>query len=463
MNNDRNATRRPYPQYFTISSVGNHRDFDNAWVVNPDGDGGHNIYRISKVLKELGVTESDYRAIVRTGPLGPELVLDDPRADAIRETLTTSNRRSVRPDIAAKPKLQCNPIGKLLATRRREEVAECNGNNGLPRWVSIGPYVYDVTNFIFVSEKEQALLMQCSGGPLLLPRPISDSQTKDLVKRLEPYLCARIQSDGENVNNHSTDRRFTPRMLRWHDNPDLGVYIALGDMVYDITSYLDFHPGGDNVMYQYAGRDASLAFANHHSLDIIQDYDYMRIGHLVPEVTLSQLQPKHLVLHSWVFDISRLSADQPDLYQSVEQYRGTDASTAISQKGDGAVALNRLYLTRKDCIVAGLAPTQIPDIPNGEVAKHNDHNSSIGAWVVAGDYVYNVGDLMRNQHCYEHEFPTGWAGKELRDPELAMWLVSNFEARRIGRVVPGPAWKTPDVGMRELRLPEPKKRLPFHT
>lgn len=39
--------RRLYPRYFYISHVANHRSLDNAWVVEPDGSSGFNVFRIT--------------------------------------------------------------------------------------------------------------------------------------------------------------------------------------------------------------------------------------------------------------------------------------------------------------------------------------------------------------------------------------------------------------------------------
>ncbi|XP_024214727.1 cytochrome b5 [Halyomorpha halys] len=38
------------------------------------------------------------------------------------------------------------------------------------------------------------------------------------------------------------------------------IWIILFNRVYDITSFLHEHPGGYEVILEYAGRDASLAF-----------------------------------------------------------------------------------------------------------------------------------------------------------------------------------------------------------
>lgn len=42
-------------------------------------------------------------------------------------------------------------------------------------------------------------------------------------------------------------------------------WIALNGKIYNITDYLDFHPGGDDVLFELAGTDATAAFMEVHS------------------------------------------------------------------------------------------------------------------------------------------------------------------------------------------------------
>lgn len=48
--------------------------------------------------------------------------------------------------IRAEFRKSIQPIGKLLMYKRHEEIAEHNGKNGMPLWISVGTDVYDVTS-----------------------------------------------------------------------------------------------------------------------------------------------------------------------------------------------------------------------------------------------------------------------------------------------------------------------------
>ncbi|KAI1370119.1 hypothetical protein F4677DRAFT_451708 [Hypoxylon crocopeplum] len=430
------SSRRPYPKYFYIGSVADHRSLVDAWVIEPDDNSGFDVFDITGVLKDVKATEGDYLQIVISGPQGPTLRADDRRADYIRGMFGVALR----------------PIGKLIIHKRIEEIAERNGQDGQPAWTTWGPHVYDITeDFPPQSPEEREALLQSAGGPLFetLKRP--SAPATGLRDRLRPYLCAYLDLP---IATRQTMRHFTPRTLRWYDNPDIGVYIALDNIVFDISIYSRFHPGGNQLFLDYTGRDATRAFESHHSLTLMKSYEHLQVGYLVPEIRMEDMEGNHVAIHRWIFDISPLETADPRLYRTLRDYTGIDTTAAIGGESAGANALVTLFLSRKDLIVAGLARAALPDIPEGEVAKHRNHNHPDGAMVIVDGYVYNVTHIMRHPGFYRHRIGPNWAGKELTNPAWAHWLATNFEARRIGRLVQGPAWPTPHVG---VALDEPEQ------
>ncbi|KAJ6251136.1 cytochrome b5 reductase 4 family member [Anaeramoeba flamelloides] len=41
-------------------------------------------------------------------------------------------------------------------------------------------------------------------------------------------------------------------------------WMLLGDKVYDLTKYLEYHPGGTKILQKFCGRDGTKAFARQH-------------------------------------------------------------------------------------------------------------------------------------------------------------------------------------------------------
>ncbi|CAG7837115.1 unnamed protein product [Allacma fusca] len=52
---------------------------------------------------------------------------------------------------------------------------------------------------------------------------------------------------------------FTLDDVSYHDTPN-DCWMIIYDRIYDVSSFLTEHPGGDEIMLEYAGRDATLAF-----------------------------------------------------------------------------------------------------------------------------------------------------------------------------------------------------------
>ncbi|XP_073843464.1 cytochrome b5 [Musca autumnalis] len=57
------------------------------------------------------------------------------------------------------------------------------------------------------------------------------------------------------------------------------VWIIVKGDVYDVTDFLDEHPGGGDLILEYAGKDATKAFNEAgHSIDAIQQMKSYKIG-----------------------------------------------------------------------------------------------------------------------------------------------------------------------------------------
>ncbi|XP_037046017.1 cytochrome b5 [Bradysia coprophila] len=61
-------------------------------------------------------------------------------------------------------------------------------------------------------------------------------------------------------------------------------WIIIKDSVYDVTNYLDDHPGGGELITEWAGRDATKGFDDFgHSGDAKKLLKQLKIGELVEE------------------------------------------------------------------------------------------------------------------------------------------------------------------------------------
>ncbi|XP_045499656.1 cytochrome b5-like isoform X1 [Colias croceus] len=92
------------------------------------------------------------------------------------------------------------------------------------------------------------------------------------------------------LNKTNMDRVITFKEVRKHRKQD-SVWIVIHDEVYDVTAYLEEHPGGETILLDYAGEDGSQAFEDFgHSQDAREIMKKYKIGILAPEEKTSFLE-----------------------------------------------------------------------------------------------------------------------------------------------------------------------------
>ena len=95
-----------------------------------------------------------------------------------------------------------------------------------------------------------------------------------------------------------------------------------------------------------------------------------------------------------------LKDDDPGLYKSLSKFGGTNATATLTSQGLGSKSLAHLYINRRDCASIHIYDETIDDIPEGEVAKHNDPHKRNGGWVIADGFVYDVTRKFGNPFAY---------------------------------------------------------------
>lgn len=78
-------------------------------------------------------------------------------------------------------------------------------------------------------------------------------------------------------------KTFTRDEVKSQGNSEDSVWFIVDSIVYDVSDFLDAHPGGEAVLRQVAGTDATAAFYNLHRHEVLARYADMAIGSIAGE------------------------------------------------------------------------------------------------------------------------------------------------------------------------------------
>jgi hypothetical protein len=72
-------------------------------------------------------------------------------------------------------------------------------------------------------------------------------------------------------------KTFSREEVREHTTDD-SLFCIIDSKVYDLTEFVDAHPGGESVLRQVAGQDATTAFYNLHRHEVLSKYSDLAVG-----------------------------------------------------------------------------------------------------------------------------------------------------------------------------------------
>lgn len=106
-------------------------------------------------------------------------------------------------------------------------------------------------------------------------------ERSDVLRKRSDDVRERTHRSKSGVERSRDDlRTITLEEVAWHDTPD-DCWLVIQDYVYDCTEFLKSHPGGQDVLLEYAGRDATLPFiGTGHSAVARTVLDRYKIGEL---------------------------------------------------------------------------------------------------------------------------------------------------------------------------------------
>lgn len=75
----------------------------------------------------------------------------------------------------------------------------------------------------------------------------------------------------------ASSKTFTRDEVREHTSDD-SLWCIIDSTVYDLTDFVDAHPGGESVLRQVAGQDATSVFYNLHRHEVLAKYPDLAVG-----------------------------------------------------------------------------------------------------------------------------------------------------------------------------------------
>ncbi|MCJ1310839.1 hypothetical protein MMC25_004506 [Agyrium rufum] len=82
-------------------------------------------------------------------------------------------------------------------------------------------------------------------------------------------------------------KNFSAADVAQHNSVDKGLYIIVDSNVYDMTGFIDEHPGGPKIIKRVAGKDASKQFWKYHNESVLKKYqERLKVGQVEEKAKL---------------------------------------------------------------------------------------------------------------------------------------------------------------------------------
>ncbi|KAF2230232.1 cytochrome b5 [Viridothelium virens] len=82
-------------------------------------------------------------------------------------------------------------------------------------------------------------------------------------------------------------KQISANEVKEHNTVEKGLYIIIDGNVYEMSGFVDEHPGGAKILKRVGGKDASKQFWKYHNESVLKKYqERLKIGSLKEEAKL---------------------------------------------------------------------------------------------------------------------------------------------------------------------------------
>ncbi|KAF7952428.1 uncharacterized protein EAE97_001925 [Botrytis byssoidea] len=118
------------------------------------------------------------------------------------------------------------------------------------------------------------------------PRRYSENQSQIGNQDRRQYSGSNSQPNSNTYTNTyrpppfgKMSKTFSPSEVAAHKDAENGMYLIIDENVYDVTNFLEEHPGGAKILKRVAGKDASKQFWKYHNESVLKKYgEKLKIG-----------------------------------------------------------------------------------------------------------------------------------------------------------------------------------------
>jgi len=96
-----------------------------------------------------------------------------------------------------------------------------------------------------------------------------------------PKSSSESQAKEQSQSTDATVRRITVEELRRHNSRETGNWVVLYGQVYDLTEYIEEHPGGVEAITDVGGMDGTEKFQAVHNRELLDSMGFEPLGELI--------------------------------------------------------------------------------------------------------------------------------------------------------------------------------------
>uniref|UniRef100_A0A6P7FB53 Cytochrome b5 n=1 Tax=Diabrotica virgifera virgifera TaxID=50390 RepID=A0A6P7FB53_DIAVI len=301
-------------KYFTLEEIAKHngKQGSSVWIIIKD-----NVYDVTDFMEEH--------------PGGAELIMEwagqnatndfdnfghslDAKRDLKKLKIGEVDVEERKKKINKEPKVKSTKITSTNDTKlyNVSEVAKHDGIQDTRTWIIIKNCVYDVTEYMEEHPGSADVIREWAGkdatkafdnighstdAKRILKKLKIGEIPKEDKKKNSDKITPIHQENKENINNKEANTKFYSydEISRHNGKDNPRVWIVIRDAVYDVTDYLEEHPGGAEVIKDWAGKDATKEFDSlGHSSDAKNKLKKLKIGEVVNEERKKKLKKVEL-------------------------------------------------------------------------------------------------------------------------------------------------------------------------